>query len=97
MLQVKLEEIEAGLIANEEDVIPALYRDLDETYTVIKNKGWIEPNISSPYEVANVWRFTYGWFMMIVNEPSYARKELLLIDNNTTPKILHTATKYLLE
>jgi hypothetical protein len=97
MVQLKIEEIQDNLIANDEDMLPAIHRDLDDAYEILKNKGWIESWLPSAYAVANVWRFTYGRYMMLVNEPLYARKELDLLDKDATPEILYTAKNYLLD
>jgi hypothetical protein len=42
MVQLKIEEIQDNLIANDEDMLPAIHRDLDDAYEILKNKGWIE-------------------------------------------------------
>lgn len=97
LLQITLEDIQNNAIKDEENTLLAVQYDLDEAYEVLKNKGWISPWVASAYEVANVWRFTYGWYMMLLNEQIYARQELHLLDKKATPFLLYTAKKHLLD
>lgn len=96
-IQILLEEVQQNTIENERDTLHGIAEELNEVYELLKEKKRITAKTPSAYEAANLRRFTYGRYMMLVNEPLRAKKELDLINKDTSPYVIRQATQILLE
>lgn len=93
-LLILLEKIQLHVVEHEPALLREIQKELDLIYEYLKIKNMITANKKSPYEAANIWRFTYAWYMCLVNEPEYAYKELDLLHPTATPQeILEAADK----